>query len=94
MPEIPIKTTSTDTAPAESETETPVPTRLQAFTMKHPRAAKIVAITGAVTAVIGATHIARTVRARKDHLVSAGDHVGEALSEVAASVSPTDDPKA
>ncbi len=66
------------------------PTRLQVFVNKHPRAAKIVAVTGAVAAVVGVSHLTRTVAARKHHLAQAGDHAKEALDELSASVSPTD----
>lgn len=79
----------THTGADASEPEV-TPSRLQVFVNNHPRAAKVVAVTGAVTAAVGAVHITRTIAARKDHLSSAADHAGEALSEVAASVSPTD----
>lgn len=87
MAENPIKTPDAPVDPSTEETE---PTRLQVFVNKHPRAAKIVAITGAVTAVIGASHVTRTVSARRHHIVQAGDHAKEALDELSASVSPTD----
>lgn len=66
------------------------PTRLQSFVTKHPRIAKIATITGGVAAVIGTVQVARTVSARRHHLVEAGDHAKEALSELAATTSPTD----
>lgn len=83
------------TPPTDSQSEDEkAPSRLQNFVNNHPRAAKVVAVTGAATAAIGLVHITRTVKARKEHLVAAGEKAGEALSEVAASVSPTDEPKA
>lgn len=90
--EAPLDQTAPSSEPTAPENEK-APTRLQVFVNKHPQAAKVVAITGAVIAGLGTVHVAKTVSARKDHLASAGEHVGEALSEVAASVSP-EDPKA
>lgn len=64
------------------------PTRLQVFVNKHPRAAKVVAIVGAVTTAVGAVQITRTVRSNKEHLELAGDHASAALDELAATTSP------
>lgn len=83
--------TNPKTTPATSKTEEKeAPSRLQVFVNNHPRAAKVAAITGGVTAAVGMVQIARTLRANKDHLSSAVEHAGEAVSEVAASVSPSD----
>lgn len=65
-------------------------TRLQRFVLKHPRAAKVVAITGAATAVAGVAITANTVRKNKHHLDQAADHAKDAFHEVSESVSPTD----
>lgn len=64
------------------------PTRLQVFVNNHPRAARALAITGAVAAVAGVGTVANTARKNKHHLASAGDHVLEAGSEFSNAVSP------
>lgn len=80
-------TPTADVTPVAPEAQ---PTRLQNFVNKHPRAAKVVAITGAVTAAFGAVHFTRTVQANKDHAKAAGDHARDALNELANTASPTD----
>lgn len=87
MAEHPTKTP--DATPSE-HVEEAAPTRLQSFVIKHPRASRIVAIAGGITAVAGVAHVTRTVSARRHHLNEAADRSKEALREVAASVSPTD----
>lgn len=74
-----------DETPVETE-----PTRLQKFVCNHPRAAKVIAITSAVTAAAGVAVTANTMRKNKSHLDQAADHAKEALHEVSESVSPTD----
>ncbi len=64
------------------------PTRLQAFVTRHPKAAKVVAITGAGLAAVGVVQVARTVKANKSHLEAAGEHMSEAASELSSSVTP------
>lgn len=79
------------TSPETPETDENVePTRLQVFVNKHPRAAKITAIVGGVTAVAGAVHFTRTVQSNRAHVQQAGDHAKEALTELSTAVSPTD----
>lgn len=86
---------------AENKNETPTvvnvndepeetPGRLQVFVNKHPRAAKVVAISGGILAALGTVQIARTVHANRSHLELAGDHAKEAVSELSATVSPED----
>lgn len=84
------ETTQTPTDQPSEATEESQPTRLQYFVNQHPRAAKVVTLVGAAAAAVGVVQVARTVNARRDHLEAAGDHIGEAAREVAASVSPTD----
>lgn len=72
----------------EPQTDEVKPTRLQSFVNKHPRAAKVVAITGAVTAALGAVQIARTAQANRHHAIAAGDHAQESLRELSATVTP------
>lgn len=74
----------------KDESEETTPGRLQTFVNKHPRAAKIVAITGGVAAVLGTVQFARTVQANRKHLELASDHAKEALNELSTSVSPQD----
>lgn len=69
--------------------ETVQPTRLQTFVTNHPRAAKLIAITGGVTAVLGTGIVTATVMKNKQHVILAGDHAKDALSELSTSVSPT-----
>lgn len=78
----------TDAVKAEVKTEENAPTRLQNFVNKHPRAAKVTAIIGAVTTAAGALHFARTVHSNKEHLELAGAHASDALDELAATTSP------
>lgn len=76
-----------DVEPELEETQT----RLQAFVNEHPRAAKLVAITGGVLAIAGGVHFTRTVKANRDHLSKAGDHAKGAVSELSNAASPTAD---
>lgn len=86
------ETSPETTVDEDTQTEVEVaPTRLQAFVNNHPRAAKAVAITGGVLAVAGGIQFTRTLRANKDHLTAAGDHVHGALDELSNAASPTDD---
>jgi hypothetical protein len=78
--------TTTDTNEADVVVE---PTRLQRFVNTHPRASRVIAITGAVAAVVGVGTVANTARKNKHHLDNAADHVLEAGSELSAAVSPT-----
>lgn len=80
----PNSTTETE-APAEVVVE---PTRLQVFVNNHPRAARAIAITGAVAAVAGVGTVANTARKNKHHLDNAAGHVLEAGSELSNAVSP------
>lgn len=79
--------------PTETESnnssEEAQPTRLQKFVNTHPRASRVLAITGAVAAVVGVGTVANTARKNKHHLDNAVDHVQEAGSELSAAVSPT-----
>jgi hypothetical protein len=72
----------------DPSTEEQTPTRLQSFVAKHPRAARIAALTGVVGTVTGAVCVTRTVAAKRSHLEEAADHAKEALSELAATVDP------
>lgn len=65
------------------------PNRLQKFVIKHPRTAKVVAITGATLAVVGTAVTANTMRKNRHHLDAAADHVLEAGHELSESVSPS-----
>ena len=84
-------TSQTTTIEMPTEPTLEEPTRLQKFVIQHPRAAKIVAITGAVTAVTGIVLVANTMRKNSDHLSNAGELSLEALQEMSESVSPTPD---
>lgn len=77
--------TTTDAPEAEVVVE---PTKLQSFVNNHPRASRVIAITGAVAAVVGVGTVANTARKNKHHLDSAKDHVLEAGSELSNAVSP------
>lgn len=82
-------TTNTPAAGTAEQTEdTPTPNRLQAFVNNHPRASKVVAVTGAALGAVGLVQLTRTLRSNRDHLSSAVDHAGAAVGEVAASVDP------
>lgn len=74
---------------ANAESETVQPTRLQVFVNNHPRASRVIAITGAVAAVAGVGTVANTARKNKHHLDAAAANVLEAGSEFSAAVSPT-----
>lgn len=62
---------------------------VQKFVNKHPRLAKVVAITGGVLAVGGVATVANTARKNSHHLDNAGNLVLEAGSELSNAVSPT-----
>jgi hypothetical protein len=79
------QSTETD---ANAESETVQPTRLQSFVTNHPRASRVIAITGAVAAVVGVGTVANTARKNKHHLDNAAEHVLEAGSELSNAVSP------
>ncbi len=65
------------------------PNFVQKFVNKHPRIAKVLAITGGVLAVAGTATVANTARKNKPHLDAAANHVIEAGSELSNAVSPT-----
>lgn len=79
----PTETESTD------EAEVVQQTRLQSFVNNHPRAARAIAITGAVVAAAGVGTVVNTARKNKHHLAAAAEHVHEAGSELSNAVSPT-----
>lgn len=82
------ETTEAPAVPSiEEETK---PSRLEVLVTRFPRASKVVAITGGITALVGGAQIARTVKARKSHLTEAGDSAKEAFDHLSASVSPVD----
>lgn len=62
---------------------------VQRFANRRPRAAKIIAITGAVLAAAGTLTVANTARKNSHHVDNALDHVVEAGSELSQAVSPT-----
>lgn len=70
----------------ESEVQ---PNKLQKFVNKHPRAAKVVAIIGGVTAVAGVATVTNTMLKNKQHLELAKDHTKETLHELSEAVSPS-----
>lgn len=72
----------------ESGEEPNEPTRLQKFVIKHPRASKVVAITGGILAAGGVALTANNMRKNKHELNAAADHAKAALSGVSSSVSP------
>lgn len=87
------ETTQTPEALTEPQLEV-TPSRLQTFVNKHPRAAKVTAIIGAVTTAVGAVHLTRTVQANRRHVEQAGEHAKEALIDLSTAVSPPPDPEA
>lgn len=81
--------TQTDpTETAQTEQAEVSPNFVQKFTNRHPRVAKVLAITGVATTAIAVTTVVRTVRSNKDHLDAAGEHLSEAASELTATVDP------
>lgn len=89
MAETTNETPSETNVPTDESSEVQ-PSRLQNFVNKHPRAAKVAAITGAVGTAIGVVCMTKTLQANKEHLDAAGDHAKEALHELSTSVSPQD----
>lgn len=73
-------------AAVEPETQSE-PTRLQRFVNNHPRTAKVVAITGTISAVAGAVALTKKLRSNRNELESAADHANEALNDISSSVS-------
>ena len=59
------------------------------FSTKHPRAAKVVVITGASIAALSIAAVANTVQKNRSHVVAAGNEAKEALNELGQAVSPT-----
>jgi|KBSMisStaDraftv2_1062788.scaffolds.fasta_scaffold977147_2 hypothetical protein len=90
MAETIAEETNNEAQPSDSESQHRSPTRLQSFVINHPRAAKVVAVTGAITAVAGAVAVTRNLRANRNELDSAAEHAELALSDLSSSVSPTD----
>jgi hypothetical protein len=80
--------TDTTFEPAQSEQPEVSENFVQKLANRHPRTAKVLAITGVVTTAITVAGIVRTVRSNKDHLEAAGEHASEAMSELAATVDP------
>lgn len=80
------QTQTPETPAAEVEVE---PTRLEKIVTKHPRAARVVAITGGVLAAVGVGVVATNLKKNKHHIDAAGAHVLEAGSEISEAVSPT-----
>lgn len=60
------------------------------FAVKHPRTARVAALTGAATAVVGVLLTANTVKKNRAHLVAAGEDAKDALGHISDAVSPTD----
>lgn len=65
------------------------PNRLQKFVNNHPRASRVLAITGMVATVVSVGTVVHTASKNKHHLDNAADHVLEAGSELSSAVSPT-----
>jgi hypothetical protein len=88
--------TNQNPAPATQPTETTpseepvvVLTRLQSFTLNHPRLSKGLAIGGALGTVFGVGLAANNIQKNKHHVVSAKDHLELAAGEFTEAVSPT-----
>lgn len=85
----PIKTEPIDApVPANDQLEPPTTTWLQDKVNRHPRAAKAVAITGAVLSAIGVVQVGRTINANRSQLDSAATNAGELMSDLGQSVTP------
>lgn len=82
------KTTTEPVEAVETDVEVVEPTRLQTFVTNHPRIAKVIAITGGVTAAVGAGVVANNMRKQRAHIIEAGHHAEQALMELSNSVSP------
>lgn len=79
--------TTIETAPTEQPTEVSQ-NFVQKLANKHPRTARVVAVTGVVLSAVGVACVARTVRSNKDHLEAAGEHASTAVSELTATLDP------
>lgn len=86
----PTTTASTDAQTAQEAQVVQKDNFVVRFTNNHPRAAKVLAITGGIGTAVGAALLVGTVKSNKDHLDSAGEHAKEAVSELGASVTPGD----
>lgn len=64
---------------------------VQRFANRRPRAAKIIAITGAALAAVSTVTVARTAAKNRSHVDTALNHVAEAGQELSQAVSPTPD---
>lgn len=76
-----------DVPAEETEVQQNFVTRLA---VKHPRTARVVALTGAAVAVGGVLLTANTVKKNRQHLVAAGESASDAISHISDAVSPTD----
>lgn len=79
-------------APTETQSEeapTVVLTRLQQFTLDHPRLSKGLAIGGALGTVFGVGLAVNNVQKNKHHIDAATDHLALAAGEFTEAVSPT-----
>ena len=81
------ETTVPDVPAEETEVQQNFVTRLA---VKHPRTAKVAAITLAGIAAGGVLLTANTVRKNREHLVAAGESASDAISHISDAVSPTD----
>ena len=69
------------------EQKVPFTTKLA---IRYPRATKVAVVTVSAVAVVGSAVIAITVVLIRKHVIEAGVHAKEALSELESAVSPTD----
>lgn len=85
---------TTDPTP-EADVPTDAPEEKQnfvsRFAVKHPRAAKVIAIAGGVTAAGGVLLTVNTAKKNRAHLEAAGDHAKGVLTEISDAVSPDAD---
>lgn len=81
------ETIVTDPSAQEVEVDQNFVTR---FAVRHPRTARVAAIAGATTAVVGVLLTANTVKKNRTHLTAAGEDVKDAISHISDAVSPTD----
>lgn len=76
----------TETIEAEVVVE---PNRLQKFVLNHPRAAKVIAIAGGATALLGSAVMTNNVRKNRHRVVNAATDVSDAIHEIGEAVSPS-----
>ena len=78
-------TTVTDATPSDAVVKQSLWTK---FNTKHPRTARVLAISGVVIGITSVAIVSNTVRKNAHHLDASTKHLSEAAAELSSAVSP------